>query len=183
MIRLIIISVFAVTLVGCEKDKPEPSESAPGVSEQDQPATAIPEPVEPAPEPKTANQYAEAVINFLRWRDNLTLKSLEEIKKSTHVTVAGSRRFRKTVLDNYTTRNYALHIAQGPTLSEDGQLAVDLILDVESHGLEPSPYPIAVLKAAKSDYDNAHEALKKLSQGQPDTPRPRRSGTRSEAQY
>ena len=40
-------------------------------------------------------------------------------------------------------------------LSADGKLAMELILDVESHGLEPSPYPIKALTAAKEALEAA----------------------------
>ena len=124
---------------------------------------------EPPPKPKTAESYSEALLKYLKGRTSGGGRAAEEQRKSLELKVGQLRRFRRTISKAYAAREYKLFISDGATLSDTGRKAALLILDVESHGLEASPYPTEALKTALDTYDRSmagrSEALGKAGDG------------------
>jgi murein L,D-transpeptidase YcbB/YkuD len=114
-------------------------------------------PVEhPKPKPPVADAYAEALLLHLRRRIQGEASSESDIRKAIEARAARLRRFRKLVVAAYTQRGFDPFISKGGKLTADGQLAIDLIVDVASHGLEPSPYPVKLLTAAQARLASAN---------------------------
>ncbi|HIA03780.1 MAG TPA: hypothetical protein EYN66_18060, partial [Myxococcales bacterium] len=163
-VRVWITSVVAVCLFvsACK------SESAPENTGQD------PESIEPSAVPNTksesqevpvkrsAAQYAEAMAAFLTWRDEQEQLLEAKNRKEMTVKVSALKNFRELAMTTYASRSFRMFTSQDEALSSDGELAVQLVLEVVSHGLKVENYPVAVLKPAMKKY---REALQGLADG------------------
>ena len=127
-------------------------------------AERAPRPVAPIVEkPKAAGAYADALLTQMRKRQAAEASFKENLRKGHALDVARLPRFRK-----HATRAYKAHAglftSDGEELTDDGQVAIDLILDVESHGLDASSYNHGMLKSAITRYSSARDALKTARQ-------------------
>lgn len=113
----------------------------------------------PPPAPKVAHRYAEALITYLRERVASEARHADDTRKSIELAVGQLRRFRRLAQEAYAAREYRLFTSLDGQLTEDGKLAAELLVDVVSHGLEPSPYPVRALRTALQEYEAALLAL------------------------
>ena len=112
----------------------------------------------PIESPKSAREFAQALSSFLA--ENKPVDIGHTVRKRLQLHIGHLRRFRPIVSAAYTERKYELFSSRSDGLTEEGRLAAELILDVGSHGLEPSVYPIDALKKQYLVYDKAMENVR-----------------------
>ena len=122
-----------------------------------------PEPRE-APAPRSAVKLAEAVFGLIERRALAESRLVEETRKSLDLKLGPVVRWRRLLQDAYAARSGRLWVGTADGLTESGKKAIALIQDVEGHGLEPSPYPLARLEAALARYRAASAVV---AQGAP----------------
>jgi murein L,D-transpeptidase YcbB/YkuD len=108
--------------------------------------------------PKSAHEFAQALTAF--WAGDKPVDMSHDVRKRLELHIGHMRRFRPVVTAAYTARNHGLFSSRLDGLTDEGRLAASLILDVESHGLEPSVYPIDDMKKLHLLYDKAMDALR-----------------------
>ena len=116
----------------------------------------------PPAAPRTASAYARALHAYLEARARARARLDDDLHKAMELKVGQLRRFRRMSVKAYSERQYARFTSDGDQLTPDGKLALSLILDVESHGLEPSPYPLDGLRKAKRGLEDARMVEKTL---------------------
>jgi len=168
--RLVTAVLAALMICGCGKDAPpREGENAPVASAsagkvsgiaagQNRPAAAK---VITAPkaQPKTATAYAESVLTWMRRSRQQQARLEDHLRKQMELMVGKHRRFQKISLRAYGERDYARYLSDGDQLTEDGREVIKLISDVESHGLDASPYPVKALKEALARYESGLTTL------------------------
>ena len=107
--------------------------------------------------PRSAKRYVAPLFELLQRRLGRDGKLDDDLRKSMQLKVGKLRRFRRLAVEAYTEREFRPFTSRGDELTEAGKAAIDLILDVEGHGLEPSPYPVEGLQTALSSLDLARK--------------------------
>ena len=143
---------------------PAPPPGAPGSpGRPPEPRVDAPDTEVPAPPPRSALKYADAMVRFAAWRAKAVAPD-DDGRKAFQLAMGKLRSFRRIIVDAYAKRDHRPFTSHGLELTKDGRLAADLVLDVASHGLEPSPYPVQSLRDALARYDAARVALEAARQ-------------------
>jgi murein L,D-transpeptidase YcbB/YkuD len=94
----------------------------------------------------------------------------DDMRKRFEIKVAGQvRRWRRLTVAAYAARGYRPFTYFQGRLTAEGRKAIELILDVDSHGLELSPYPVDSLRSSLSAHDDALQKQKDLLEPNPGT--------------
>ena len=134
------------------------AEAAPATAEPaTTPATAAPA-ATPAPSTGTSG-YQTASVDA----DSAVAEKLRELSAGKFDRLLGGRKDRTAIETFYSERNFApLWIANGAA-SERGKAAINYLIHVDDHGLEPADYPTPDIRAG-ADADALGEAELKLTQ-------------------
>ncbi len=116
---------------------------------------------EPAKKPRarTTRKFADALLLSIRKRFEGEGAADDDTRRALEVAAGKAKRFRKLLASAYGLRDYSRWLGRGDALSPEGRAVVDLLLDIESHGVEPSPYPTARLTKSLADYEAASAQL------------------------
>ena len=149
--------------------------TAPAESQQPAASAATPEPqASPAPEAAPAAQSAPAAPKettgavayqtaSVDAADAAIVEKLRGLSDGKFDRILGGRKDRASVEKFYEERNFApLWISSG-SVNERGKAAVDYLMHVDAHGLEPADYPTPEFRAG-AEADNLAEAELKLTQ-------------------
>ncbi|MBT9555407.1 MAG: L,D-transpeptidase family protein [Myxococcales bacterium] len=125
----------------------------------------------PAPKgPRTARRLADALLGSVRKHLETEGATEDQTRRLLEVAVPKVKRFRRLITAAYTARQYRPFASRGDRLTDEGKLAVELVLDVESHGIEPSPYPVERLAKAATEYEGASKEVASLRKPTEATP-------------
>jgi len=112
--------------------------------------------------PRHAERFAAALHGWLKREKTSQTTAAHEVRKNVELHVGHLRRFRRLASEAYTERQHQLFVSTSAGLTEDGRAAIDLLLDVSSHGLDETAYSLEDLRRLLKDYDGAHEELVSL---------------------
>ena len=101
--------------------------------------------------------------------DDLREKARERARQTPRVMADGLEglircmpRFAEIAAPVYAERGFAPLASRGETLTADAATAIELLFDVESHGLDGKDYPLEALRAAQSRWNEARVAYHAL---------------------
>ena len=133
-------------------------------------ASEAAEPVSPSL-PLSADRLADLLLAKVRtWikRDETLVGDTQQLFEAK---AAGQpRRWRTLVIPAYRARGYQPVTHDRGRLTDEGLKAIDLILDVRSHALKESSYPLKALNAAVLAYKGGLAAIEALASTAPDMP-------------